>query len=89
VLSSERLLKIVAAEKGKQAEITTVVRPEAFMAIENSILLEEIDKLSKEEIPTPIEVDLIIIAQLPMSALAPLLTKTRVPVYNSGSTGFS
>jgi aspartate/glutamate racemase len=89
VPSSELLLKIVAAEKGKQVEITTVVRPEAFKAIEsgdtnahNSILLEEIDKLS-------IEVDSIIMAQLSMSALAPLLTKTRVPVYNSDSTGFS
>jgi hypothetical protein len=27
-------------------------------------------------------------AQLSMSALAPHLTNTRVPVYNSGDTGF-
>ncbi len=64
------------------------MRPEAFAAIQkgdsethNNILLEEIDKLSGK-------VDSIVLAQLSMSALAPLLGKTAVPVYNSGTTGF-
>lgn len=69
-------------------EITTVLRPEAFEAISqgdkethNRILLEEIDRLSGK-------VDSIVMAQLSMSALAPFLGKTAVPVYNSGTTGF-
>ena len=89
VPSSERLLRIVAQEKKKDIEIKTVLRAEAFKAIEkgdrdthNSILLEEIEKLSND-------VDAIVMAQLSMSALAPVLGKTRVPVYNSGSTGFA
>ena len=88
VPSSERLLRIVAAEKNKPVEITTVLRPEAFEAISkgdsethNKILLEEIDKLSGK-------VDSIVLAQLSMSALEPYLGKTAVPVYNSGTTGF-
>lgn len=88
VPSSERLLRIVAAEKNTPVEITTVLRPEAFEAIQkgdskthNDILLEEIDKLSSK-------VDSIVLAQLSMSALEPFLGKTAVPVYNSGTTGF-
>jgi len=88
VPSSERLLRIVAGEKKKDVEITTVLREEAFRAIQrgdsethNAILLEEIDKLSAH-------VDSIVMAQLSMSALAPHLTNTRVPVYDSGTTGF-
>jgi aspartate/glutamate racemase len=89
VPSSERLLRIVAAEQKKPVEITTVLREEAFKAIQkgdaathNAILLEEIDKLSGK-------VDVIVMAQLSMSALAPQLSNTRVPVYNSGSTCFT
>lgn len=89
VPSSERLLRIVAAEKNVPVEITTVLRPEAFEAISkgdsethNRILLEEIDKLSGK-------VDCIVLAQLSMSALEPFLGKTAVPVYNSGTTGFA
>jgi hypothetical protein len=89
VPSSERLLRIVAAEQGKDIEITTVLREEAFQAIQkgdagrhNSILLEEIEKLSGK-------VDSIVMAQLSMSALAPHLPQTRVPVYDSGTTGFA
>src|SRR5689334_3456764 len=55
VPSSERLLRIVAGEKKKDIEIVTVLREEAFRAIQrgdsathNSMLLEEIDRLSKE-----------------------------------------
>jgi glutamate racemase len=88
VPSSERLLRIVATEKNSPVEITTVLRPEAFEAIQkgdrdthNNILLEEIDKLSGK-------VDSIVLAQLSMSALEPFLGKTAVPVYNSGTTGF-
>ena len=89
VPSSERLLRIVAAEQKKPVEITTVLREEAFKAIQkgdaathNAMLLEEIDKLSGK-------VDVIVMAQLSMSALAPQLNHTRVPVYNSGSTCFA
>ena len=88
VPSSERLLRIVAAEQRKDVRITTVLREEAFRAIQsgddnthNAILLEEIEKLSRE-------VDAIVMAQFSMSALAPHLNGTRVPVYDSGSTGF-
>jgi aspartate/glutamate racemase len=88
VPSSERLLRIAAAEKGKEIEITTVLCEPAFAAISkgdaathNAILLGEIERLSKS-------VDCIAMAQLSMSALAPHLTNTRVPVYNSGDTGF-
>lgn len=88
VPSSERLLRIVACERQKNIEITTVLRPEAFEAIQkgdaathNNILLEEIDRLSGK-------VDSIVMAQLSMSALAPFLKQTRVPVYDSGSTTF-
>ena len=88
VPSSERLLRIVAAEQKREVEITTVLRAEAFAAIQkgdtathNRILLEEIEKLSDG-------VDSIVMAQLSMSALEPLLHNTRVPVFNSGATGF-
>jgi aspartate/glutamate racemase len=88
VPSSERLLKIVACERKKDIELTTVLRPEAFEAIQrgdrdthNRILLEEIDKLAGK-------VDSIVMAQLSMSALAPFLKQSRVPVYDSGSTTF-
>jgi Asp/Glu/hydantoin racemase len=88
VPSSERLLRIVAAEKNRPVEITTVLRPEAFAAVSkgdtethNRILMEEIDKLSGK-------VDSIVMAQLSMSALEPHLGKTAIPVYNSGTTGF-
>jgi aspartate/glutamate racemase len=89
VPSSERLLQIVARENKKDIEVATVLRAEAFRAYQkgdiethNAMLLEEIDKLSKR-------VDSIVMAQLSMSALAPLLKDTPVPVYNSGSTGFA
>jgi aspartate/glutamate racemase len=88
VPSSERLLRIVAGEQKKEVDVTTVLREEAFRAIQrgdaethNAILLEEIEKLSGK-------VDSIVMAQLSMSALAPHLTGTRVPVYDSGTTGF-
>lgn len=88
VPSSERLLHIVAKEQGKEIEIKTVLCEEAFRQIQkgnveahNAMLLEQIEVLSRE-------VDSIVMAQLSMSALAPFLKETRVPVYNSGSTTF-
>ena len=88
VPSSERLLRIVAAEQRKEVALTTVLRPEAFEAFQrgdiaahNAMLLEEIEKLSDK-------VDSIALAQLSMSALARELKETRVPVFNSGTTGF-
>ena len=89
VPSSERLLRIIAQENGKEIEVKTVLREEAFEAwsrgdiqTHNAMVLEEIEKLSKE-------VDSIVMAQLSMSAMAPYLKDTRVPVYNSGDTGFA
>lgn len=89
VPSSERLLKTVAEEMGKEVEIKTVLSSEAFKELEkgnterhNEILLEEVDKLSKE-------VDCICMAQISMSVLESRLTNVRVPVYNSGRTGFT
>ena len=89
VPSSERLLRLAAEDAKKEIEIKTVLSSEAFEALRegnpekhNAILLDEIDKLSKE-------VDAIVMAQVSMTALEPRLTKTRVPVYNSGRTGFT
>ena len=87
VPSSERLLKICANEARKDIEMKTVLCEEAFQeyskgTIEkhNEILIDQIEKLSSE-------VDCIVMAQLSMSALAPYLNDTKVPVYNSGDTG--
>lgn len=89
VPSSERLLRIIAQESGKEIEVKTVLREAAFEAwgrgdieTHNAMVLEEIEKLSSE-------VDSIVMAQLSMSAMAPFLKNTRVPVYNSGDTGFA
>ncbi|MGC8972279.1 MAG: aspartate/glutamate racemase family protein [bacterium] len=89
VPSSERLLKTVAEEMSKEIEIKTVLSSEAFKELEkgniekhNEILLEEVDKLSKE-------VDCICMAQISMSVLESRLINVRVPVYNSGRTGFT
>jgi hypothetical protein len=48
----------------------------------NTMLLAEIEKLSGEA-------DIIVLAQVSMTALEPLLKNTRVPVLNSGRTAFS
>ena len=89
VPSSERLLQIAAKEADKQIEIKTVLEEEAFKYYtkgdfdkHNEILFAAMEKLSRD-------VDCIVMAQLSMSALAPMLKNTRVPVYNSGETGFA
>lgn len=89
VPASERLLKLAASEVGKDVEITTILCTQAFDEIKkgnvdrhNELLLEEIDKLSNQ-------VDAIVMAQVSMSALEPLLVNLKVPVYNSGRTGFN
>jgi hypothetical protein len=46
------------------------------------MLLEEIDRLSSE-------VDVIVLAQVSMTALEPRLIDTKVPVLNSGRTAFA
>jgi Asp/Glu/hydantoin racemase len=88
VPSSERLLRAAAEDAGKKIEIKTRLCSEAFKVLKagnpdkhNDMLLEEIDALSGE-------VDAIVMAQLSMSALEPRLTRTKVPVYNSGRTAF-
>lgn len=82
------MLRTAAKEKNKEIEITTVLCSEAFDAIKtgnfelhNNLLIGQIEKLSGS-------VDAIVLAQVSMSALEPMLTNTKVPVYNSGRTGF-
>lgn len=89
VPSSERLLYEAAKDAGKQISVTTVLNKEAFSMLRsgdtgkhNQMLLEDIDELSKE-------VDAIVMAQVSMSVLEKELTGTRVPVFNSGRTGFA
>ena len=87
--SSRRLLEQVAADAKKPIDIHESLCSEAFQALRagmperhNELLLKEIDKLSRE-------VDSIVLAQVSMTALEPYLTDTRVPVFNSGRTGFT
>ena len=87
--SSERLLRQAAAEAGREVDVVPVLCAEAFKILRagnpqkhNEILLEAIDRLSRE-------VDAIVMAQVSMSVLEKELTNTRVPVYNSGRTGFT
>ena len=89
VPASERLLKLAAEEAGKEIEITIVLCTKAFEEIKkgnvdlhNELLLKEIEQLSET-------VDAIVMAQVSMSALEPMLINTKVPVYNSGRTGFN
>jgi aspartate/glutamate racemase len=86
--ASKRLLRQAAEEAGKSVEVHPVLCAPAFIALRagdkeqhNRMLLKEIDKLSNK-------VDAIVLAQLSMSALETELTNTKVPVYNSGRTGF-
>lgn len=88
VPSSETLLRKVAEEMQKEIVIDTVLCEEAFKLLRagypekhNEMLLEAIEDLSER-------VDAICMAQVSMSVLEPLLKNTRVPVYNSGRTGF-
>jgi aspartate/glutamate racemase len=89
VPSSERLLRLAAQETGKEIEIQVRLCSEAFQVLKggnaekhNTMLLAEIEKLSGEA-------DIIVLAQVSMTALEPLLKNTRVPVLNSGRTAFS
>jgi aspartate/glutamate racemase len=89
VPASERLLQLAAAEAGKDVKIKTVLCAEAFEEIKrgnvqkhNDILIREIDTMARS-------VDAIVMAQVSMSALEPMLKNTKVPVYNSGRTGFN
>jgi len=88
VPSSERLLRIAAAEAGKEIEVKTMLCPQAFVELQkgdteahNRILLDAVNKLADE-------VDSIVLAQLSMSVLAPFLTDMKILVFNSGDTGF-
>lgn len=88
VPASERLLREVAADFGKDITIETVLCSEAFKVLRagdtnkhNEMLLEALDDLSKK-------VDAICMAQVSMSVLEPYVSNMRVPVYNSGRTGF-
>lgn len=86
--SSQRLLELVAAEAGREIHVEVNLCSSAFEELSkgnkerhNEILLEAIDNLSQKN-------DAIVMAQLSMSALAPCLSNTHVPVFNSGDTGF-
>lgn len=85
--ASERLLRQAGQEAGVDVEVFPVLCSEAFRVLRagdeqkhNEMLLEAIDKLSRET-------DAIVMAQVSMSVLEKHLTSTRVPVYNSGRTG--
>lgn len=87
--ASERLLRRAAADMGREVEVFPVLCSEAFRLLRagdkkghNDMLLGEIDALSKK-------VDAIVLAQVSMSALETELGGVRVPVYNSGRTGFA
>jgi hypothetical protein len=89
VPASERLLRLAAADAGKDIDVATVLCSEAFAEIKkgnvtrhNELLLREIDILAKT-------VDTIVLAQLSMSALEPMLGDCKVPIFNSGRTGFT
>ncbi len=89
VPASERLLHLAAAEAGKEIEVRLRLCSDAFQVLKagnpekhNDMLLEEIGCLSGD-------VDAIVMAQVSMTALEPRLINTRVPVYNSGRTGFN
>lgn len=87
--ASERLLRQAGSDAGTDdLQVKSVLCSEAFAALRagdtkkhNEMLLEAIDQLSRE-------VDAIVMAQVSMSALERELVDTRVPVYNSGRTGF-
>lgn len=88
VPSSERLLQIAAREADVEISYQTVLCSEAFAAYSRGEI-EEHNRILREAIETLSEdVDCIVMAQLSMSALAPFITDSRVPVYNSGETGF-
>jgi len=86
--ASERLLRLAAADAGREIDVATVLCSEAFAEIKkgnieshNQLLMKEIASLSRK-------VDAIVLAQLSMSALEPMLGNTSVPIFNSGRTGF-
>lgn len=87
--SSERLLRQAARDQGiDELTVKPILCGEAFKELRkgnvdkhNEMLLEAVDALSKET-------DAIVMAQVSMSVLEKELTHTRVPVFNSGRTGF-
>ena len=89
--SSERLLKILAAEEGKEITIYPELVGEAFVKYaagdieaHNQMLIEKLDEMTKLY-------DCIVLAQLSMSALKDVIVSRNypVPVLNSGDTCFS
>jgi Asp/Glu/hydantoin racemase len=89
VPASERLLRLAAQEANQEIQITTRLCSEAFKVLKagnpakhNEMLLAEIDRLADQ-------VDVIVLAQVSMTALEPQLVDTKVPVLNSGRTSFN
>lgn len=87
--ASERLLREAGRDAGiDELTVKPVLCAEAFQVLRagdvkkhNEMLLDAIDKLSKET-------DAIVMAQVSMSVLEKELQNTRVPVFSSGRTGF-
>lgn len=87
--SSERLLRKAAMDAGKDVKVFPMLCTEAFQALQagdgrrhNDMLLEAVEALSRD-------VDAIVLAQVSMSVLEKELVNPRVPVFNSGRTGFA
>ena len=89
--SSERLLRIVAEEEGKDITVHSELVEEAFVKYSagdidghNQMLLEKLGEMTKT-------CDCIVLAQLSMSALKDVIISKNypVPVFNSGDTCFS
>jgi aspartate/glutamate racemase len=86
--SSERLLRLCAAEAGKQIEVFPVLNERAFKVLRagdpgthNALLLEDIKRLSGQ-------VDCIVLAQGSMSVLEKETANNPVPVYTSPRLAF-
>ena len=86
--ASERLLRLCAAEAGKEIDVVPVLNDKAFKILRsgdpqahNAMLLEDIARLSKET-------DCIVLAQGSMAVLEKEVAMNPVPVYTSPRLAF-
>ena len=87
--ASERLLRLCAAEAGREIEVVPALNGEAFKALRagdpathNALLLEDIARLSKET-------DCIVLAQASMAVLEKEVAGNPVPVFTSPRLAFT
>jgi len=87
--SSERLLRLCAAESGKEIEVVPVLNDKAFRVLRsgdpdthNAMLMEDIARLSKET-------DCIVLAQGSMAVLEKRVEYNPVPVFASPRLAFT